>query len=167
MCAWLSNWACLVSAQLAKLKSSDKTLLYLHRVVFGRPGEAAKRKSDLRLFHGFPGAVSVATLEKKLAGQTIPMLRDVCILLNLERGGEKKDMVARLAGFLLQPKDLGKSKPAPIRKAAGKKADAKKAAGKKAVGKKAAGKKLSTETVDSEDDYADEIAELKAGTSAA
>jgi len=158
---------------LMKKKAADKTLLLAHRLVFGRPGEAGKRKADLRLFNGLPASPSAkADLEKKLGGQTVPALRDLSIFFNLERSGEKNAMAARLAEFLLSPKDFGKSKAvASVAKktATGKKAATKRKSSKaepKAKKAKASAnnnKKLSPEQVDSEDeDFAEEIASLKA-----
>lgn len=152
---------------LTKKKAGDKTILVVHRLIFGRPGEANKRKTDLRQFNGFPASFDRSSLDKKLQSQTVPALRDLCIFFNLERSGEKVAMAARLTEFLVSPKDQGKSKPVQAKKVIGKKKAAPK--GKAAGAKKAktsAGKKangLSPETVESEDDYAEEIASLKAG----
>lgn len=151
------------------MKVADKTLLLAHRIIFGRPGEANKRKADLRQFNGFPVSQDKAALVKKLSAQTVAGLRDLCIMFNLERSGEKNAMAGRLADFLMNPKDFGKSKAAPPKKAAvtKKKAPAKKTAtaakGKKAKATK--GKKspeLSAEFVESDDDFTEEIASLQA-----
>lgn len=50
---------------------------------------------------------------EKLAHHTVEELRDICVFLNLERGGEKKTLAVRIANFLLNPCDLGESKPSP------------------------------------------------------
>jgi hypothetical protein len=42
----------LVSKELGKRKSDYPSLVLLHRIIFGRPGEAAKRKGNLRQFNG-------------------------------------------------------------------------------------------------------------------
>lgn len=149
---------------LAKKKSGDKTILLAHRLLYGRPGEANKRKANLRLFNGLPPAHDKPAMEKKLAALTVSALRDLCILFNLERSGEKLAMGQRVYEFLASPKDYGKSKAvAPAKKATGKrKASATKAAGGKKA--KTAGGKLSEETVESEDeeDFSEEIASLQA-----
>lgn len=161
---------------LTKKKAADKSILLAHRIVFGRPGEAAKRKASLRLFNGLPASSQdKGGLEAKLAGQTIPALRDLCILFNLERSGEKNAMAARIAAFLVSPKDFGKSKAVATitttttkkKAAAAKKAKASsKPAAKKA---KTNGKKseLSAEIVDSDEDYTEEIQALQSEQAAA
>lgn len=154
---------------LTKKKAADKTLLLAHRIIFGRPGEAAKRKANLRLFNGFPASQDKAALETKLATQTLPALRDLCILFNLERSGEKNAMATRLAVFLMSPKDFGKSKAVTTTATATKKKTAA-AKGKKTATNPAAkkaktsnGKKsdLSAEMVESDEDFAEEIQALQ------
>lgn len=164
-----------MSAQLNKLKAADKTILLAHRLIFGRPGEANKRKADLRQFNGLPSSTDQAALDKKLASQTLPSLRALLVLFNLERSGEKQVVVERLRAFLLNPKDLGKSKPAPVAKkgkvvAKGKQSKKTKTtatvktAAKKGKVAKVKSTKLSADVVESEDDFAEEIASLKADT---
>lgn len=64
-------------------------------------------------------------------------LRDLCVMLNLERSGEKKALADRIATFLYKPMDLGESKPSPKRTPQKRKASPK---GKKAkVAKTASG----------------------------
>lgn len=151
---------------LTKKKVSDKTLIMVHRLIFGRPGEANKRKGDLRQFNGFPASFDRASLDKKIQSQTLPALRDLSIFFNLERSGEKSTVAARLVDFIVSPKDQGASKPVQAKKVIGKKKAAPKGKAPSAKKAKTSGKKangLSPETVESEDDFADEIASLKAG----
>lgn len=39
------------------------------------------------------------------------MLKPVCELLDIERGGKKDDILERILDFLLNPKDSGKKVP--------------------------------------------------------
>ena len=161
-----------MNAQLNKLKAADKTILLVHRLIFGRPGEANKRKADLRQFNGLPPSTDQAALDKKLSAQTLPSLRSLLVLFNLERSGEKQAVVERVRAFLLNPKDLGKFKPASMAKkgravAKGKQTKKTKtttAAVKKGKATKAKSTKLSADVIESEDDFAEEIASLKADT---
>lgn len=57
----------------------------------------------------------MAKIAEKLAHHTVEELRDICVVLNLERSGEKKGLSERIAGYLAKPMDLGESKPAPRR----------------------------------------------------
>jgi hypothetical protein len=168
-----------IAGFLTKKKTSDKTLVLAHRLIYGRPGEALKRKGDLRQFNGFPvEANSKPGMEKKLGAQTLPALRDLAIMFNLERSGEKSAMVSLIAEFLEKPKDFGKSKAVPVvakktaagnkgvvvkKAAAGKKGKAAAAPKKKAAkgGKREAEKQLTPETVESDEDFEEEIASLK------
>ena len=51
----------------------------------------------------------------KLGHYTVEELRDICVMLNLERSGEKRVLADRIAKYIYKPVDLGKSKPAPKR----------------------------------------------------
>lgn len=52
---------------------------------------------------------------EKLAQHTVDDLKDICVFLNLERGGDRKNLSDRIAKYLMKPTDLGESKPAPRR----------------------------------------------------
>ncbi len=153
----------LVKAWIEKKKSGDKTLVLAHRIIFGRPGEAGKRKGDLRTFSGLPS--SDVTVDKRLSGQTVASLRDLCIMVNLERSGEKNTLVERLEGFLKDPKDFGKSKAVTVKKTATKRKSPTKGktSKKAATGKKGEKDELSADLIQTDDeDFAEEIADLKA-----
>lgn len=50
-----------------------------------------------------------------MTNHSVDELKDLCGLLNLEHGGEKKALADRITKYLENPTDLGESKPAPKR----------------------------------------------------
>jgi len=102
-----------VAKELGKRKADYPSIQILHRLLYGRPGEAPKRKANLRLFNGLPveaAAIESTKWAEKLGHHTVEELRLVCRLLNLEDKGEKKQLVERICKFLIAPSDLGESK---------------------------------------------------------
>lgn len=83
-----------ISNYLAKKKSSDKAIILAHRLLYGRVGEAAKRKANLRLFHGFDTSSPSSSFNEETFGEKIKKLgkeelANLAYFLNLERSGEK------------------------------------------------------------------------------
>jgi len=108
---------------LGKRKAADETVTTVHRLVYGRPGDASKRKADLRQFNGFPPATDMKGISDKLGRHQVSELKDLCVFLNLEQSGEKSTITQRIVAFLLKPVDFGASKP--VKKATKKKSNAK------------------------------------------
>lgn len=134
-----------VAKELAKHKSDYPAILTLHRVIFGRPGEASKRKAHLRLFNGLSSDADVSKIAEKLAHHTLDELRDICVFLNLDRSGEKKALSERIVEFLTMPADLGESKPVPRRTPQKRGTSSPKSGGRRKMSKTASGTELHLE----------------------
>ncbi len=105
-----------IAKELGRRKADYAPIVALHRLLYGRPGEAARRKANLRNFNGLArgdgakaGEGAGERLGEKLAHQALDALRRLADLLNVERGGEKRALCARLAAFLATPTELGTS----------------------------------------------------------
>lgn len=104
-----------IEKELAKRKANYGPIVSLHRLVYGRPGEANRRKSNLRLFNGFADVQEMKRIEERLtksATYSADDLRSIAAFLNIEFKGDKESVAKRIANFLLKPEDLGDSKPA-------------------------------------------------------
>lgn len=119
-----------VAEQLQTRKGTDKALSTLHHLVFGVPPKHLTVKKNLREFSGvvYGPDNDRARLEGRLDGRTVPLLRDLCVLLGV-RGGSRADMIKNIADFLEKPaatdaKPKAAKRKAPAKKKA-KKADSK------------------------------------------
>lgn len=104
-------------------KSKVEELKILHRILFNRPGSGNEIRKNLRRFNGFPFTNESSEFEKKksnLDKLTIPVLKRVCDILDLERSGTKEEIVNRISEFLLHPKASGKSVPKTKKKSSSK-----------------------------------------------
>ncbi|XP_023242970.1 protein DEK-like isoform X1 [Centruroides sculpturatus] len=104
-------------------KSKVEELKILHRILFNRPGSGIEIRKNLRRFNGFPFTKESSEFEKKknnLDKLTLPVLKRVCDILDLERSGTKEDIVSRISEFLLYPKASGKSVPKTKKKSSSK-----------------------------------------------
>ncbi len=100
-----------VANYLKKVKSTDLIVTMLHRILFNRPGESHQRKANLRAFNGTSKEDVLLDFKKKLLKYTVIELRKLCVLLNLERSGDRNIFVDRILNFLEKPIDYGESKP--------------------------------------------------------
>jgi hypothetical protein len=88
-----------------------------------------------------------------LTHHSVDELKDLCGLLNLEHGGEKKALADRITKYLENPTDLGESKPAPKRTPQKRKAASPKSRKAKVAKKSAAdAADMAVEESGSEDD---------------
>ncbi|GBN17024.1 Protein DEK [Araneus ventricosus] len=136
-------------------KSAIEDLKPLHRILFGRVGAASQVKKSIRKFSGFPFVKNSPEFDRKKATTeklTNAVLKRICEVLDLERGGTKEDIVMRILDFLLEPKDSGKK--VPTKKKAGK--EKKKSSEKKPKNNKKL--KAKKEVVSDENDSANESA---------
>eukprot|EP00727_Mastigamoeba_balamuthi_P009033 m51a1_g4752 putative nhp6ap (322) ;mRNA; f:411485-412748 len=145
-----------VMDQFERRTRDDVALQTLHRLAYGAPVRGALLKKQLREFSGVvyaEGALSRDKLKARIGARTLNVLRDLCSLVGLERGGDRDEVEERLLAWLEKPADTGaKAAAAPSHKRAAAKASAaspeprkKKAkAGKKDKAKPAAAKKGSS-----------------------
>ena len=69
----------------------------------------------MRAFHGFPAGHDLTGVKDKLQKYSVDDLKDMAVLFNLERSGDKSALVERLTGFLQKPQDYGASKAIPVK----------------------------------------------------
>ncbi|CAM9641303.1 unnamed protein product [Lampetra planeri] len=87
----------------------------LHKVIYNRPGNLTEVKKNIRQFNGFSFSKD-SDIYKRKEDSIKKYHKDVlkasfCDVLDLEKGGNKDEVVARIMEFLLQPKSSGKSLP--------------------------------------------------------
>ncbi|KAG0225903.1 hypothetical protein BGW41_004463, partial [Actinomortierella wolfii] len=87
-----------VNSNLDKLKASDDIAKGLHRLLFG--GKIPNVKS-------IKNNIQEEAVEEKLGRWLVGGLRELVELFNLETGGDKDAIIARLMTFLKNPKDSG------------------------------------------------------------
>ena len=97
------------------------TLAVLHRIIYGGKGKKSEYKRDLKRFSGFTFDADAPEYEKKkehvLKVYTQAQLKQLCELLDVERGGIKTEVVDRIFAFLLKPRESGvEGLPTPTRK---------------------------------------------------
>lgn len=107
-----------VVAALGKRKMGDKTLMALHRTVFGQGARMMAVKKNLREFSGVVYDVDFdrAKLDQRLSTKPLNMLRDFCSVLCLERGGSRDEIEERLATFLEKPHQTDVAPASPTKK---------------------------------------------------
>ena len=139
-----------IEVQIQKMKVPD--LKPLHKILFNRTGSANEIKKNIRKFSGFPFEKDSTEFSRKktsLDKLTASVLKKVCLILDIERGGTKEEIVNRIMAFLLNPEDSGKKVPSSKKKPSKEK--------KKSVGKKVKSeKKGKVEKDDNSDDEPDE-----------
>jgi len=139
-----------VADQINSRKSADKALSTLHHLAFGVPPKHATVKKNLREFSGIvygPGN-DRARLESRIDSRSLPLLRDLCVLLGVH-GGSRADMIKNVADFLEKPaatdakvKKTAKASPAKKEtKSTSKKSSSSKKGDKKAAKTDKKGKK--------------------------
>merc|ERR1712212_1360222 len=95
-------------------KENSDSLRPLHHMLFKTFGQSHLIKKNIRKFNGFAfekDSEEHAKKTERLAKMTIPELKLFCGFLSLEKSGSKEDVVGRILGFLLEPKDEGKKVP--------------------------------------------------------
>ncbi|XP_014017139.1 protein DEK isoform X2 [Salmo salar] len=98
-----------VNHHLGKLKVPD--LKPLHTILFDMPGKIATMRKNMRLFNGFPFEVDSDPYIKKkerMMKITCVRLRNICKVLDLEKGGNQSVLIDRIMTFLMSPRISGK-----------------------------------------------------------
>lgn len=131
-CGWDTCTHTTVAEQLQTRKGTDKALSTLHHLVFGVAPKHLTVKKNLREFSGvvYGPDNDRARLEGRLDGRTVPLLRDLCVLLGV-RGGSRADMIKNIADFLEKPAATDAKPKAAKRKAPAKKSSKKEGEKKK------------------------------------
>uniref|UniRef100_T1J8V0 Protein DEK n=1 Tax=Strigamia maritima TaxID=126957 RepID=T1J8V0_STRMM len=107
--------------QLQKMKVED--LKPLHKLLFNRAGAPNEIRKNIRRFNGFAFDKESSEFEKKknsLDKLTMSILKKMCEVLCLERGGTKDDIVTRVLDYLLKPEQSA-TKQTQAKKTASKK----------------------------------------------
>merc|ERR1712025_250843 len=102
---------------LNKKLSTD--LRKLHGILFGKAGNVHNIKSNIRKFCGFAFDATSPEYDKKLASlnkMSMALIKENCEILDVERSGQKGQVIDRLMTFLLNPEASGKALPGPKRK---------------------------------------------------
>lgn len=126
-----------IEMQIQKIKVPD--LKPLHKIIFNRTGAANEIRKNIRKFSGFPFEKDSAEYNRRkmaVEKMKIPALKQACLVLDLERGGSKEDIISRIMSFLIKPEDSGKSVPSKKKPAKEKKKGTAKAEKKIKSGKK-------------------------------
>lgn len=112
-----------VSTRGAAGKALESALEPVHRIVYGRPGTAGKRRSALVAFQGFPAAMEAEVVDK-VAKLTKDRLRDLikALDINVYISLTHAEVAAGVAKFLMAPRDDGRIKDASAVAAAKEKA---------------------------------------------
>jgi len=100
-------------------KTNHDDLKPLHRLLFGKQGKAWEIKRNIRKFNGFAFEEDTPEYKKKKEFAekfTIPGLKFVCEVLDLERSGTKSELEKRLMEHLMEPRSSGKPVPGKRKK---------------------------------------------------
>lgn len=100
---------------LNKLEGDHDLLKALHIILYKGPGAKLTRKKDIRAFNGYAPGTDVNAIKTKVLENkkwTVSVLKDACVLLGLEKGGDREQLVNRLFDFLVKPHPIAKP-PAP------------------------------------------------------
>ncbi|KAK7489462.1 hypothetical protein BaRGS_00019261 [Batillaria attramentaria] len=101
-----------VEFKLAHTKAME--LKPLHRLLFNRAGSTTEVKKNIRQFSGYTFAKGDKEYEKRVASMnkmTIPQLKHVCEVLDIERSGAKPVVIERIMDFLMKPHSSGLQVP--------------------------------------------------------
>lgn len=103
---------------LNKLESDHDLLKALHIILYKGPGAKLTRKKDIRAFNGYARGTDVGAIKTKVLENkkwTVSVLKDACVLLGLEKGGDREQLVNRLFDFLVKPHPIAKPAPPKVR----------------------------------------------------
>ncbi|XP_054709571.1 protein DEK-like isoform X3 [Uloborus diversus] len=101
-----------IEFQIQKYKAVD--LRPLHRILFNKLGAEKSVKRNIRKFSGFPFDKDSDEYKKKLLmlnKYSTTVLKRMCLILDVDRGGQKDSLTERILEFLLTPQDSGKNVP--------------------------------------------------------
>ncbi|KAG4087263.1 hypothetical protein H8356DRAFT_1086407 [Neocallimastix lanati (nom. inval.)] len=102
----------LINEAIGKMKPNDEVLKGLHKLLYKRAGDQKSIKSNIRQFSGFTfdekdKEKEEEIVEDKLGKWTLSGLKELCQLLNLDIGGTKIVVIARIIDFLRNPTEAG------------------------------------------------------------
>lgn len=83
--------------------AANPHLILLHRLLYDRMGEAAKRKANIRTFRGVDRDGATEAFRAKLEKYGLQDIKNVAALLCLPVSGEKSALITRVAAFLAKP----------------------------------------------------------------
>lgn len=98
-----------IDASISRFKNDDLRLL--HRLLFKTPGKTTVIKKNIKKFNGFDFKKDTEEYNKKVAAAQkfeVKQLKSICEMLDLEKKGNKDEIIERVVDFLLEPKDSGK-----------------------------------------------------------
>jgi hypothetical protein len=101
-----------------KLEGDHDLLKALHIILYKGPGSKATRKKDIRAFNGYPPGTDVGSIKAKVEANkkwTVSVLKDACVLLGLEKSGDRDALINRLFDFLMKPHAIAKPAPPKVR----------------------------------------------------
>ncbi|PVD23433.1 hypothetical protein C0Q70_16702 [Pomacea canaliculata] len=101
-----------IEFKLGQTKAMD--LKSLHRLLFNRAGSNTEVKKNIRQFSGFVFSKEDKEYEKRVTAlnkMTIPQLKQICEVLDIERSGAKPVVVDRIMDFLMKPSSSGMKVP--------------------------------------------------------
>jgi len=107
-----------VLSMMNKLEGDHDLLKALHIILYKSPGSKVTRKKDIRAFNGYPPGTDVALLKAKVEANkkwTVSVLKDACVLLGLEKTGDRDALITRLFDFLVKPHAIAKPLPPKAR----------------------------------------------------
>lgn len=102
---------------LNKLEDDHDLLKALHIILYKGPGSKATRKKDIKAFNGYPAGTDVGAIKSKVEANkkwTVSVLKDACLLLGLEKGGDRDALIARIFDFLMKPHSIAKPVPPKV-----------------------------------------------------
>ncbi|CAH0551023.1 unnamed protein product [Brassicogethes aeneus] len=95
-----------IDASISRFKNDD--LKILHRILYDTVGKTNLFKKNIKKFNGFTFKKGSDEYEAKLALADefeLKQLKSVCEMLELQKTGSKDDIIDRILGFLIEPKD--------------------------------------------------------------
>lgn len=104
-----SNTLFVVVQHLNSYKGTDNLVRSMHRMLFPScPVNKNSVKANLRQFKGFPKEDESfsANVKEKLEKLVNNDLKELCLMLGIERSGDKSSLVDRIHDFLQCPKSL-------------------------------------------------------------
>ena len=99
-----------IDASISRFKNDDLKLL--HRLLYKTPGKTTLIKKNIKKFNGFDFKKGSDEYNKKIDSAKkfeLKQLKSICEMLDLEKKGAKEEIIERVIGFLLEPKDSGKA----------------------------------------------------------
>lgn len=80
-------------------------------MLFKTPGKTTVIKKNIKKFNGFDFKKDTEEYNKKVAAAQkfeVKQLKSICEMLDVEKKGNKEEIIERVIDFLIEPKDSGK-----------------------------------------------------------